>query len=184
MGRTAGRIRNAVSGVLVALAVLLAAALGGARLAGFRFFTVLSGSMEPAYPVGSLICVKRTDCARLRPGDVITFLLDRETVVTHRIVEVVPDENRPELPCFRTKGDANGAEDGGTVRCADIIGRPVLAVPKLGYAVDRIRRPPGAYAAVSAGALLLLAVLLSGRPPAGGGKYARRKHPARRSRPS
>ena len=77
----------------MALVVLLAVALVGVRLAGIRTFTVLSGSMEPTYHVGSLIYVNKVDSAAIRPGQVITFMLDENTVATHRVVEVVPDED-------------------------------------------------------------------------------------------
>ena len=51
------KIWNVVSTVLVAAVVLLAVLLVGVRLFGLQVYTVLSGSMEPAYPVGSLIYV-------------------------------------------------------------------------------------------------------------------------------
>ena len=92
--------------MIVIAAVLLAIALVGARLFGFKVFTVLSGSMEPKYPVGSLIYVKKVDYTTLKSGDVITFMLDENTVATHRIVEVVPDQEDPSVIRFRTKGDA------------------------------------------------------------------------------
>ena len=109
---TAKKLLQIISTILVALVVLLAVALVGVRLAGIRTFTVLSGSMEPTYHVGSLIYVKKVDSAAIRPGQVITFMLDENTVATHRVVEVVPDEDDPSTLRFRTKGDANDAEDG------------------------------------------------------------------------
>ena len=109
---TAKKLLQIISTILVALVVLLAVALVGVRLAGIRTFTVLSGSMEPTYHVGSLIYVKKVDPAAIRPGQVITFMLDENTVATHRVVEVVPDEDDPSTLRFRTKGDANDAEDG------------------------------------------------------------------------
>ena len=103
------KIGNVVTTVLVVAVVLLAIALVGVRLFGLQVYTVLSGSMEPAYPVGALLYDKKVDPAQLGPGDVITFMLDEETIVTHRIVEVVPDEEDPSVIRFRTKGDANAA---------------------------------------------------------------------------
>lgn len=111
MGKTIKKIWNIITWIIVALAVLLAVALAGVRLVGFQVFTVLSGSMEPTYHVGSLIYVKEVDAKELEPGDVITFMLDEDTVATHRITQVVPDENDPETLRFRTKGDANDNED-------------------------------------------------------------------------
>ena len=160
MKRTINKIRNIASTILVAIAVALAVLLVGVRLAGLQVFAVLSGSMEPAYPVGSLIYVRRADPLTLRSGDVITFLLDENTVATHRIVEVVPDDTDATVVRFRTKGDANSAEDGTLVHCKNVIGTPVFRIPYLGYAADYIQHPPGTYVAVSVGALLLLLVFL------------------------
>ena len=50
---------NVISSILVALVVLLALLLVGARLFGLQVYTVLSGSMEPTYHTGSLIYVKK-----------------------------------------------------------------------------------------------------------------------------
>ena len=71
MSRNFGKVWNCVSTVLVALVVLLAALLAGARLFGLQVFTILSGSMEPKYPVGSLIYVKSVDPLQVKEGDVI-----------------------------------------------------------------------------------------------------------------
>lgn len=57
---TVKKLLQIISTILVALVVLLAVALVGVRLAGIRTFTVLSGSMEPTYHVGSLIYVKKS----------------------------------------------------------------------------------------------------------------------------
>jgi len=160
MSKTAKRIWNWFTTVLVAVIVILAMLLVGARLIGLQVFTVLSGSMEPTYHVGSLIYVKDVDPLELESGDVITFLLDEDTVATHRIVEVVPDETDPTVVRFRTKGDANDAEDGSLVHYKNVIGSPVFTIPKLGYVANYIQNPPGTYIAISAGAILLLLVFL------------------------
>ena len=153
-------IWNAITTVLVALVVLLAVALVGIRLVGFQVFTVLSGSMEPTYHVGSLIYVKEVDTDELAAGDPITYLIDEDTVVTHRIVEVVPDEEDPETIRFRTKGDANNAADGSLVHYRNVIGMPVFTIPYLGYVASYIQHQPGMYVAISAAAILLILVFL------------------------
>lgn len=160
MGKAVKKIWNIVTSIIVALAVLLAIALVGVRLIGFQVFTVLSGSMEPTYHVGSLIYVKDVDYTELEAGDVITFMLDEDTVATHRIVEVVPDETDSSVLRFKTKGDANAAEDGSLVHYKNVIGTPVFTIPKLGYVANYIQNPPGMYVAISAGAVLLLLVFL------------------------
>lgn len=151
---------NAVSSVLVALVVLLAVLLVGVRLVGFQVFTVLSGSMEPTYHTGALIYVKEVDPYTIQVGQPITFLLTEDTVATHRVVEIVKDENDPTVIRFRTKGDANEVEDGSLVHYKNVIGVPVFSIPYLGYVADFIQHPPGMYIAIAAGAVLLLLVLL------------------------
>ena len=160
MKRTIKKLWDIVTNGIVALAVVLAMALVGVRLVGLQVFTVLSGSMEPAYHVGALIYVKDVDYRQLRPGDVITFMLDEDTVATHRIVDVVPDEKDPEILRYRTKGDANDVADGTLVHYRNVIGSPVFTIPYLGYFADYIQTPPGIYVAVSVGAILLLLIFL------------------------
>lgn len=148
------KILGILSTAGVALLVILAVLLGGPRLLGFQVFTVLSGSMEPKYPVGSLIYVCRAEPAELGSGDVITFWLDGDTAATHRIVEVLPDGS------FRTKGDANDTADASPVEPASIIGSPTLTIPCLGYLAAYIQSPPGSYAAISITAAALVLVFL------------------------
>ncbi len=151
---------NIFTNVLIGVIVVLAIMLVGVRLIGLQVFTVLSGSMEPTYHTGSVIYVRDVDPFELEEGDVITFLLDEDTVATHRIVEVVPDENDSSVVRFRTKGDANDAEDGSLVHYKNVIGSPVFSIPKMGFFADYIQRPPGTYIAISVGAILLLLVFI------------------------
>lgn len=149
-----------ISTVLVVIVVVVALLLVGARLFGLQVYAVLSGSMEPTYHVGSLIYVKDVDPFELESGEVITFMLDENTVATHRIVEVVPDEEDASVVRFRTKGDANENADSSLVHYKNVIGSPVFTIPQLGYVVSYIQNPPGTYVAISAGAILLLLVFL------------------------
>ena len=162
MTRTFKKIWKCITSVLVALVVIVALLLVGARLTGLQVFTVLSGSMEPAYHVGSLIYVKDVDPFELESGDVITFMLDENTVATHRIVEVVPDEEDDSVVRFRTKGDANDSVDGSLVHYKNVIGTPVFTIPYLGYVASFIQNPPGLYYAIAFGAVLLAMVFLPG----------------------
>ena len=157
---TAKKLLQIISTILVALVVLLAVALVGVRLAGIRTFTVLSGSMEPTYHVGSLIYVKKVDPTTIRPGQVITFMLDENTVATHRVVEVVPDEDDPSTLRFRTKGDANDAEDGTLVHYKNVVGTPVFTIPYLGYFSNWITHAPGKYIAITAAVVFLILLFL------------------------
>ena len=160
MQTTIRKIWNIFTSALVALAVLLALLLVGARLVGLQVFTVLSGSMEPTYHTGSLIYVKKVDATKLSEGTVITFMLDEDTVATHRVVGIVPDEEDPTVIRFRTKGDANDAEDGSLVHYKNVVGTPVFSIPRLGYVANYIQHPPGMYVAISGCAILVLLTFL------------------------
>ena len=151
---------DVLSNVIVALVVLLAVALVGVRLVGFQVFAVLSGSMEPVYSPGDLIYVKTISPEDITEGTVITFMVNEDTIATHRVVGLVPDETDPELVRYRTKGDANDAEDGTMVHPKNVIGTPVFAVPKLGYVANYIQKPPGMYMAISLSALFLALMFL------------------------
>ena len=160
MNKSLKKIWNVISSILVALVVILALLLVGARVIGLQVFTVLSGSMEPTYHTGSLIYVKKVDPYTIEEGQPITFMLDEDTIATHRVVGIVPDEEDPTVIRFRTKGDANDAEDGSLVHYKNVIGMPIFSIPYLGYVADYIQHPPGMYIAISAGAVLLLLVFL------------------------
>ena len=120
--------------------------------------TVLSGSMEPTYPTGSMICVKPVDIDKLQTGDVITYLISDNTMVTHRIAGLVPDENDPSILRFRTKGDANDTEDATLVHENNVIGTPIFHIPYVGYAVNFVQNSSGRHllTAIVSGILLLM----------------------------
>ena len=149
---------NIIGTVFVVLAVILAAALVGVRLVGIRPYAVVSGSMEPVYPTGSLLYVRRVAADTLAVGDAITFMLDEDTVATHRIIEIIPDEE--DVLRFRTQGDANDTPDGAPVHEKNIIGKPLFAIPYLGYFAHFVQKPPGLYLAIGFAAVLVVLVFL------------------------
>lgn len=156
MSKTIKKAWDIVTSVLVIVAALVAVALVGVRLIGLQAYTVLSGSMEPVYHVGSLIYVKETDCRELEVGDDITFMLNETTIVTHRIVEILPDTEDPTVLRFRTQGIANETADDVPVHFKNVLGKPVFTIPYLGYVAYYIQNPPGTYIAIAGGAILIL----------------------------
>ena len=108
--------------------VLLTLIMLSTKLFGYQMLTVDSGSMEPNFPVDSLIFVKTVDLSELQTDDVITFTVDEKgTLVTHRIVAVLKDERS-----FITKGDANNTNDPNTVPYDNVVGKAELCLPKIG----------------------------------------------------
>lgn len=82
MSKSLKKVWNVVSSILVALVVILALLLVGARVAGLQVFTVLSGSMEPTYHTGSLIYVKKIDPSAIQEGQPITFMFPRSSATS------------------------------------------------------------------------------------------------------
>ncbi len=151
-----------ISDILVILVVVLAFLLHGVKLFGLTPYSVLSGSMESVYPTGSLIYVVKTDPEKLKVGDAITFKMDNGTTATHRIVELVADEENRSIIRFRTKGDENKIVDGPPVEFEDVIGKPVFCIPLLGYLATYILHPPGKYICITVSiALILIEIIIS-----------------------
>ena len=155
MNRTAKRIWDGVTTVLVILVVSLALLLAGVRVVGFTPYVVLSGSMEPAYHVGSMIYVKEVDPDEIQVGDPITFRIDDDMVATHRVIAISEDGRS-----FQTKGDANDAPDGAPVSAENLVGKPVFTVPYLGYLANWMMHPPGLYLTVTGAVVLIILMFL------------------------
>ena len=150
------KIWNLLTTIMVSAVVLLAVLLIGVRIIGLTPFVVLSGSMEPTYHTGSLIYVKKVDPLTLEEGQVITYMISEDTVVTHRMVGIVPDEEDPSVIRFRTKGDANDVEDGTLVHYKNVIGTPVFTIPYVGYVSDYLTNPPGMYIGIMVLGIVIL----------------------------
>ncbi len=103
---------------------------------GVKVLIVQSGSMEPAIKTGSVVVVKSVSDYKV--GDVLTFgpYSKTKAPTTHRLVEI-KDGN------YITKGDANNAPDTRTINKRDIVGKVLLDVPYVGYAVAAAKTPAG-----------------------------------------
>lgn len=141
---------------IVSVVFVLAILLVGVKFIGIDVYVVLSGSMEPKYPTGSVIYVNEINTEDLVKGDVITYQLNGNLVATHRIEEVVNENNQI---AFKTKGDANDHVDNGVVYANQVIGSPIFMIPFLGYLVTYIQQPPGMYVAI-AFAIAMVALML------------------------
>lgn len=96
------------------------------RFMGYEVFEVISGSMEPEIPVGSIVYVKLTDPAEIEDGEIIAFTA-KGAVVIHRVVT-----NQKDIHTFITKGDANEMEDINEVLYSEVYGRVEKHLPVLG----------------------------------------------------
>ena len=123
---------------------------------GFTSMIVLSGSMSGDAPdhieVGDLIITKAVDTKTLKTGDVITYMENGKTTVTHRIIGINEDGT------FRTKGDANISEDRLPVKHEEIIGKYIYRIPKLGDIAMFAQTPFGMMIFIGVPILIYLAL--------------------------
>lgn len=148
--------------VLVLGALLLAATTVLPRLLDAQALTVLTGSMSPSIPTGSLVMVSPVDPLDVVVGDVITFEVrpGSGAYVTHRVVEVLAPgqgggSEEGSGPAFRTKGDANAAPDALPAPAAALRGRVTVHLPYLGGVRDTLASPSGLVVLAAAGAVVL-----------------------------
>ncbi len=118
------------------------------KIMGNGVYNVVSGSMEPEIPVGSMIVVQPVDPFTLGEGDIIAFYRN-DSVITHRVTFNNAMEDQ-----IRTKGDANEQEDFFDVSYNQVIGKVTWHVPFLGGLAQVLTS--------TAGKIYLLAVLACG----------------------
>jgi signal peptidase len=143
---------------LIALAILaVAAALTVVpAIAGGHTLTVLSGSMVPALPVGSVVVDRPVAASALHLGDIVTYsttdpVSNVPILITHRIVGV---RETATGPVFTIKGDANNTPDERPVTANQIRGKLWYDVPYIGVIRNELLSPGAA--------LIAIAVLLFG----------------------
>ena len=152
-----------VLGTLILLGIIAAfVPLTVPRLMGYEIYEVVSGSMEPEIPVGSILYVEETEPETVEAGDVIAFIRNG-SVVTHRV-----EENRYVEGEFITKGDANSEEDTVPVPYESLVGRSVYHLPVLGTLMSMLAGDVGklyalAFAACGVMFHMLAAILKSRR---------------------
>jgi signal peptidase len=126
---------------MVSAAALLVGLGVGPRTGRYRTLTMLSGSMVPTYPVGSVLIDVPERPSDLRVGQVITFQVPTgdHRVESHRVFKVV---SGGAYPVIQTKGDANPAPDPWTVQVQDTtVWRVRAVVPGLGRVIVGLRHP-------------------------------------------
>ena len=154
-GRVFGKLIGAIGTILLVVAIIACLGLSVPRFAGIEQYVVISGSMEPAIPVGSMVYSAQTDPSTLEAGDIIVFYNNEagSTPVTHRVVE-----NHVADGEIITKGDANEQNDMSPVISSNVLGKLVLHVPMLGYIAAPLGTMTGK---IAMGCVILAAYLLT-----------------------
>lgn len=120
-------------GLLGLVLLLGVAAIVVPAVTGSTPMTVLTRSMEPTYPPGTLVIVKPVDADEIRIGDAVTYQIasGRPEVVTHRVVSIISSSDGERR--FLTQGDNNAVPDAVAVRPVQIRGVVWYAIPWIGY---------------------------------------------------
>ena len=121
---------------------------------GWKPFIVLSGSMETQIMTGDVVVVKEIDAKELKENDIVAFKDTDNIVITHRIIEIIKDEN--ENTEYKTKGDNNNDEDNGYVKPEQIEGIYKFRIGKLGNLALFVQTPVGMIICISIPLLMLL----------------------------
>jgi signal peptidase len=157
--RTLARTFRGVLDALMMLVIVGAlVSLLAPRLLGANLLVVLSQSMEPNIPMGSIVVSQPVAAAdEIGVGDVITFQAPGPdgdpALITHRVVEVLGGGIGVR---FRTQGDAVEDPDMSLVSSSDLVGRVWLSLPLVGYLIAFIRTPVGYLTIVGLPAALLI----------------------------
>ncbi|MCI5536847.1 MAG: signal peptidase I [Clostridiales bacterium] len=129
------RIYKVIQAMLLVMTVSLIMGLGFLIvILDINPYVIISGSMEPELPVGSVCLV---DCQQKEPeaGDIISYKA-KDTIITHRVIEKTDGG-------YITKGDSNSVADPGIVKPKQIFGTVICSIPQVGYAVMFMRTLKG-----------------------------------------
>ncbi|MFC2069668.1 signal peptidase I [Chloroflexota bacterium] len=145
---------------LVVLFMAVAVFIYASPRIGWHVNAVLSGSMEPALEVGSLVVTRPVEPEEVEVGDIITFrpVSVGEHMITHRVIGI--GKNSPLN--FRTQGDASDKPDPFTVPAQNLVGKICLHIPYWGYFTEFLKSPVGfVFSIVIPGILLFVLYIVS-----------------------
>ena len=145
------KVCNILSGIVFIILLALAILMFVPNFIGYKGFAVISGSMEPKIPVGSIVYAKEAAFSDLEVGDVISYKINNDTMVTHRIYSI--DEKKQTVA---TKGDANEKVDTAEVKSNQIVGKVAMSIPLIGYITIYAKTPIGIIAICAIAAILIL----------------------------
>ena len=143
-----------ILGTVILLAVLaICLPLSVPKLLGYQVYDVVSGSMDLAIPVHSVVLVQPAAPEELQPGEIVAYR-GGSSVVIHRLVEnhIVEGE-------LVTKGDANAEPDPLKVEYAGVLGTVTAHIPFIGIYAGALNTLPGklyAFGFIVAAAMLYL----------------------------
>lgn len=112
---------------------IIAASFSVPKFFGIVPYVILSGSMEPGIPTGSVVYIDTHD-KDVHEGDIIAFQsgAGKGAMVTHRAVKINDDGT------ITTKGDNNEVEDLAPLSPEYVVGKYTFHIPKLGAIMNEL----------------------------------------------
>ncbi|TCU85422.1 signal peptidase [Curtobacterium sp. PhB25] len=120
------------TGLLLLVAALAVVLIVVPKATGSMPLTVLTQSMEPTLPPGTLLVVRPTAVDDIEVGDVVTYQIvsGQPAVISHRVTSVSSSSNGART--FVLKGDNNAKADPDPVAAAQIRGVVWYSIPEIG----------------------------------------------------
>ncbi|MDR6172503.1 signal peptidase I [Curtobacterium sp. SORGH_AS_0776] len=120
------------TGLLVIVAGLAVVLIVVPKATGSTPLTVLTQSMDPTLPPGTLLVVRPTPVEDIRIGDVVTYQITsgQPAVISHRVVSVASSSDGSRT--FTLRGDNNALADPAPVTAAQVRGVVWYSLPDIG----------------------------------------------------
>jgi len=111
-----GHVTNLLIAAALGLVGIFCCIVVGLVVTGHHLEEVVTGSMQPTIPIGSLVVTEQLPAGQLQAGDIIVFPNpnDPKLTIVHRIVWLSHDQSGDVL--VRTKGDYNALPDQWTIK--------------------------------------------------------------------
>ncbi|WP_267424032.1 MULTISPECIES: signal peptidase I [unclassified Curtobacterium] len=121
------------TGLLLAVVGIALVVIVIPKATGSTPLTVLTQSMEPTLPPGTLLVVRPTPVDDVHVGDVVTYQITsgQPEVVSHRVVSIATASDGTRT--FVLKGDNNAVADAAVVVPAQVCGVVWYSVPGIGW---------------------------------------------------
>ena len=105
------------------------------KVIGVNVYEVVTSSMAPELPVGSVVYVQTCKADEVKVGDIISFYVgtDEENIISHRVVEINVDEQGTFF--FTTKGDANSDIDSVPIDIKHLVGKVKFKINNVSWLV-------------------------------------------------
>lgn len=124
---------------------------------GYKILQVMSGSMSGEFETGDTILIKETkNEADLKIGDIITYRIAKNTLITHRIVNITKMGDNLK---YTLKGDSNNTEDSEKILFSSIEGVYVRKLNLIGKLINFMQKPYGMVIIFTTPILLILYII-------------------------